>query len=1073
MIGQTLGHYSVIEKVGAGGMGEVYRARDQHLERDVAIKVLPVGVVPDDASRRRFRREALALSKLNHPNIATVFDFDTQNGVDFLAMELIDGVALNDKVAAAGHLAEGEVLRIGAQLAAGLAAAHAEGVVHRDLKPGNLMIATDGRLRILDFGLAILLQGEEIDVTQSRSDQSGVEGTLPYMSPEQVRGLPADARSDVYAAGAVLYELATARRPFPQRHSNELVGAILHESSTPPRRHNARLSEGLDRLITKALSKEPSERYQSARELLVAIDGVRVAPPRPRGRMVAVAVAAAVLAGLLMVAFSAGVRDWNGVRDETAANSGLRVRRSVAVLGFKNLSAKADEAWVSTALSEMLTTELAAGGQLRAIAGENIARMKINLSLADAGSYGVDTLKRIRDNLGADDVVLGSYLALANGRLRLDFTLQNALTGETITAGVDQGALADLDGLVRRAGTALRRTLGVEPVSSADQISASAGVPTSLDAVRPFAEGLARLRLFDHLAARDLLEKAVGADPDNPLARVALATAWAALGYDDKARGEAQRAFELSKVLSRENQLAVEAQYRDITAEHETAVSIYQTLVNFVPDNLDYGLRLASAQLAAGQGKAALVTVDRLRQLPPPMSTDPRIDLAEANAAGSLSDYLRQRTAGENAAAKGEVLGARILVAQAQVLVASALGHQGSANDAIRTYRKALAAFGDAGDQAGAASVQSALGYALLDLGEFDQANAMFSEAVTTLKRIGAKRAVATALFSLGSIGYRRDDLLAARKYFQEALETYREINDRAGMASAYNGLGVVLMDQGDGVGAIAMYQQSLTLRRETGSKRGAATALHNIGMVTLDQADLPVARARAEEALAIRREIGDKAGISTSTRLLGRVLRFQGDLTAARKYYDEALALQVQLGQATQAAYTRSELAEALNDDGRAAEAEPLIREAIKAHRAQEAFGEEGYCLRVLAETELLLSKLAEAQRSIGAANRLLAKSPNLARRLAGQVTQARIRAATGAVAEAKASLTSTMTKAAAATSLTEIEFEARLSLGELELKEGQTATGRARLSELEAAAKAKGMGLYVDKAQAALNRR
>ena len=242
--------------------------------------------------------------------------------------------------------------------------------------------------------------------------------------------------------------------------------------------------------------------------------------------------------------------------------------------------------------------------------------------------------------------------------------------------------------------------------------------------------------------------------------------------------------------------------------------------------------------------------------------------------------------------------------------------------------------------------------------------------------------------------------------------------------------------------------------------------------MVTLEQAAPTVARARAEEALAIRREIGDKPGISTSTRLLGRVLRFQGDLTGARKHYEEALALQVQLGQTTQAAYTRSELAEALNDDGRAAEAEPHIREAIKAHRAQEAFGEEGYCLRVLAESELLQSKLAEAQRSIDAANGLMAKSPERGAASGGPVTQARIRAAGGAVAEAKASLTSAMAKAAAA-SLVEIEFEARLSLGELELKEGQPTAGRARLSELAAAAKAEGMGLYVDKAQAALSRK
>ena len=1077
MTGQTLGHYHVLEKIGAGGMGEVYRAHDQHLERTVAIKVLPLGVLADDATRKRFRREALALSRLNHPNIATVFDFDTQNGVDFLAMEFIDGIPLSDRVAA-GALTEAEVLKIGAQLAEGLAAAHAEGVVHRDLKPGNLMIAADGRLKILDFGLAILLQGDEIDLTRSSSDESGVEGTLPYMSPEQVRGRAGDTRSDVYAAGAVLYELATGKRPFPHTHSNELVGAILHESSTRPRQHNAQLSEELDRLITKALHKDPSQRHQSARDLLLAIDGVRATPTttwRAPRRAVAAAAAAFLVAGLVMVAFNAGgVRDWitggAGVPNQTA-NSALRVRRSVAVVGFKNLSGKADEAWVSTALAEMLTTELAAGGQLRAIAGENIARMKINLSLSDAGSYGLDTLKRIRDNLGADDVVLGSYLAMAGGRLRLDFTLQHALTGETINAGVEQGELADLDDLVRRAGAVLRGALDAKPLSNADQ-RPSAGMPTSLDAVRPFAEGLARLRLFDHLAARDLLEKAVGADPNNPLARVALATAWAALGYDDKARGEAQRAFELSNVLSRENQLAVEGQYRGITAEHDKAVSIYQTLVNFVPDNLDYGLRLASAQIAAGQGKAALTTVDRLRQLPPPMSADPRIDLAEASAAGSLSDYARQRAAAENAAAKGAVLGARLLVAQAQVSTAYALGQQGSSNDAIRSYEKALAAFGDAGDQAGAASVQSAMGYELLNLGEFDKANAMFGEAVTTLKRIGAKRALATALFSLGSVHYRRDALLDARKNFQEALETYREINDRAGMATAFNGLGVVLMDQSDGAGAIRMYQRSLTLMRETGSKRGAATALHNIGMVTLDQADLTVSRARAEEALAIRRDIGDKPGISTSTRLLGRVLRFQGDLTASHKHFAEALALQVQLGQATQAAYTRQELAEALNDEGRAAEAEPLIREAIKAHRAQEAIGEEAYCLRVLAESEMLQSKLAEAQSSIDAANRLVSKVPNVSRRLAIQLTQARVDAANGEVAEAKARLISTMTKAAAETSLTEIQFEARLSLGELELKEGQTAAGRARLSELEAAAKAKGMGLYVDKANAALNR-
>src|ERR1700680_4703994 len=272
MIGQTLGHYRIVEKIGAGGMGEVYRARDEHLERDVALKVLPAGTLADEAVRRRFRKEALALSKLNHPNIATAFDFDTQHGVDFLAMELIPGLTLSGKLAD-GPLVEREVLRLGAQLAEGLAAAHAQGVVHRDLKPGNLMIAPDGRLKILDFGLATLLHPSgDPDLTRSITETTSVSGTLPYMSPEQLRGPPVDARSDVYAAGAVLYEMASGHRAFPQRQGAELIGAILHQSPTSLGNQGITLARGNE--MMKALEKEPSRRYQSARELLVALEGV-------------------------------------------------------------------------------------------------------------------------------------------------------------------------------------------------------------------------------------------------------------------------------------------------------------------------------------------------------------------------------------------------------------------------------------------------------------------------------------------------------------------------------------------------------------------------------------------------------------------------------------------------------------------------------------------------------------------------------------------------------------------------------------------------------------------------------
>ena len=235
MIGQTLGHYRVISKIGAGGMGVVYRAHDEQLDRDVALKVLPPDTLRDEDARRRFRKEALALAKLNHPNVETVFEFSSHQGVDVLAMELIPGDPLSERIKE-GPLPERTILCFGVQLAEGLAAAHDQGIIHRDLKPANVFVTPDERIKVVDFGLAKLIDPKrELDLTLSiTADTGAVSGTVPYMSPEQLRGLPVDFRSDIYAAGAVLYELATGRRPFPQSQNAELMGAILHTSPDPP-----------------------------------------------------------------------------------------------------------------------------------------------------------------------------------------------------------------------------------------------------------------------------------------------------------------------------------------------------------------------------------------------------------------------------------------------------------------------------------------------------------------------------------------------------------------------------------------------------------------------------------------------------------------------------------------------------------------------------------------------------------------------------------------------------------------------------------------------------------------------
>src|SRR5579864_4178559 len=222
MVGKTLSHYIIQEQIGAGGMGIVYRAHDEQLDRDVAIKVLPHGALANEADRKRFRKEALILAKLNHPNIETVFEFGSEDGMDFLVTELIPGVTLDAKLSS-GAVPEKQALKLGMQLAEGLDEAHRQSIVHCDLKPGNLRITPDGRLKILDFGLARLSpQFSETTLTQSLTGTRSLAGTLPYMAPEQLRGEKADSRCDIWAAGVVLYETITGSRPFPETQTPSL-----------------------------------------------------------------------------------------------------------------------------------------------------------------------------------------------------------------------------------------------------------------------------------------------------------------------------------------------------------------------------------------------------------------------------------------------------------------------------------------------------------------------------------------------------------------------------------------------------------------------------------------------------------------------------------------------------------------------------------------------------------------------------------------------------------------------------------------------------------------------------------
>jgi tetratricopeptide (TPR) repeat protein/TolB-like protein len=436
-IGQVLGHYRILEQIGAGGMGVVFRARDERLDRDVALKTLPRLALVSEAALRQFRREALSLAKITDPHVAMAFDFGRDDGIDYLVTEYVPGLTLEAKLAGR-PLPEADVFQLGKQLASGLEAAHKEGVIHRDLKPANVKITPDGRLKILDFGLAYILKTEatETTATASLTETYSDAGTLPYMAPEQVKGQKPDARADVWSAGAVLYEMSTGKSPFGDLSRGPLIAAILERDPVSPRTVNPKISEGLERVILRALQKDPKERYQSAGDLRIDLANLATgtAPIYPKQAsapawrrwlaMVALAVVAAVAIG--------AVAWWMRHRQPVVPEA-----RMMAVLPFESVAGDAPTNALGLGLTETVTAKL-----VQAVEGGHLQLV----STRDLVAHGVKTSEQARSEFGTDLVLEGS-MQQDGTRIRITWSLVDPRTHAQIAANTVTGTDDDMFGL--------------------------------------------------------------------------------------------------------------------------------------------------------------------------------------------------------------------------------------------------------------------------------------------------------------------------------------------------------------------------------------------------------------------------------------------------------------------------------------------------------------------------------------------------------------------------------------------------------------------------------------------------
>ena len=580
-IGTRLGTYQITGSLGAGGMGEVYRARDTRLGREVAVKVLPDNVASNPDRLARFEREARAVAGLNHPNIVTLHSVEDEDGVRFLTMELVDGRSL-DQLVAPGGLPLSRVLDLAIPLANALVAAHERGVVHRDLKPGNVMVTHDGWVKVLDFGLAKVAGEESRDAGATIGATAGpisgagqVLGTVPYMAPEQIRGETVDARSDLFALGIILYELAAGRRPFTGDSSADVSSAILRDAPAPLLSVRADLPRDLNRIVSRCLEKNPRDRFQTARdvynELKYLARESSAAPAPPSGGFAASPPSAAPASGPRLAPTPTPspaprpVAPSPSGPGSTTSGFGSAVSQnvpSIAVLPFVNRSRNEEDEYFSDGLADELLSVLTKVRGLRVAARASSFQFR--------GSS--EDLAVIGEKLNVLTLLDGSVRKSGN-RVRISVQLVQAADRVQLWAETYDRSLDDIfavqDDIAQSVVRELRTTLLGEAPDSKASVATQAAIAIAgrghgaqnPEAHRLYLQGkyfVDRMNQTDSTKGLRYLEEAVAIDPTFALAHLEISRAWAnAGGYGwepvrmgfDKARASVLRALELAPDL--------------------------------------------------------------------------------------------------------------------------------------------------------------------------------------------------------------------------------------------------------------------------------------------------------------------------------------------------------------------------------------------------------------------------------------------------------------------------------------------------------------------------------------------
>jgi len=928
--GTKLNHYEILAPLGAGGMGEVYRARDTRLDRSVAIKILPAAFSGDVDRLRRFEREARSASALNHPNIVTIYELGRDGSTHYIAMELIEGQTLRELLAA-GALPIRRAIEIAAQVAEGLAKAHEAGIAHRDVKPANLMVSHDGFLKILDFGLAKLApSSEDLSTMHTQSGSATgpglILGTPDYMSPEQASGRPLDFRSDQFSFGLVLYEMVTGKRAFRGSTDAEALAAVLREQAEPIGLQASGVPAPLCWAIERCLAKEPDKRYVSTRDLareLAAIRDrfsekpVKRAEPRPTnlpvqrtgfvGRDKEVAAARDLLLSkdvrLVTVTGPGGI---GKTRLAVEVASGL-AEHFPGGIHFIPLAPLSDPGLIASVIVQTLGLR-EAGGQSpieilkKSLQGPSCAP---TLFLLDNFEHLLQAAPTV-----AELLAMSPHLKiLIASRAALHLYGEHEFPVPPL-ALPDSRSMPSVEALSQCPAVALfvQRAIAAKPDFELNRENASAvaevcarldGLPLAIELAAARVKVLSPSSMRTRLASR--LKLLTGGARDLPQRQQTLR---AAMDWSHDLLSPAEQ-----KLFRRLSVFVGGCNLEGVEAVCNTKSDLDLDLLDGMASMVDKSL-VQQAEQANGESRFTMLETIREYALEKLGESGEEASTRRAHAAYCL--VLAEEGAMEQSGAKGEEWLERFDVE----------------HDNIQAALEWLTETGDA-------EWGLRLGAAMFHYWEMREYLAEGRDWLSKLLNLtGAavpNKARVRALFSAGVLAGGQGDYASADALIRESLDIARQLLDKQGVAVSLNALAVVARDRGDAHAALSLFEGGLEQWQELGDQQAIARSLSNLANVVKLQGDYARARSLYEQSLSIFQELGDRAGVAWSMNYQGDVAREQGDLAAARTLYEQGLEIFRQLGDRWGIAGTLADLGNLAMEQRDYPTMQSLYRQSIK----------------------------------------------------------------------------------------------------------------------------------------------